>query len=406
MAMRWLMDRVSSSYGHEQVTEPDNIAGPFHRFRDLPTELRLQIWEYYFDVPRIHVLYQGSPKSQQGVEETPVAYADLTARTNHNVPASRRFAAAAINHEAFEVFLKTFDFVHMDFMSMPSKHVKTLFDERLRGLVDPEGQDPAQPLRISRDILRSRPDLAELVRNPGGKPRDRVLSGAHINWENDLLYLTDSGDVNCEMLRRACNGPIASKLRRVAMLIHDGCKYEGFRRFYGPSVDFPKPSANLDEIVLVVRLSNFDPSKHATIDRDDFGFVPYDSIMQGEKGGSWEWMQNMKLIERRFVYVAQVLREAFPGLEDHKIKWAVDIDYIHRKAETQYSRNLRWTGRLGPGALLTPVLASEAATVAHNSYYYCYYGKAASDSFDDGLSVSVAVPVVGVVAAAAAALHR
>ncbi|KAI1131828.1 hypothetical protein F5Y10DRAFT_35717 [Nemania abortiva] len=341
MAMRWLMDRLSPNYGSELVTEPDNATRTFHHFSALPTELRLQIWEYYFDVPRIHVLYQGSSKSQRGLEETPVAYADLTARTNHDVAASRRFAAAAINHEALEVFLKTFDFVHMDFMSLPSKHVKTLFDEKLLNLAGPEDQDPAQPLSISRDVLRSRSDLAEFVRNPGGKPRDMVLPGAHINWENDLLYLTDSGDVNCEMLRRACNGPIASKLKRVAMLIHDGCKYEGFRRFYGPSVDFPKPSADLSEIILVVRLSNLEASRHTAMERDDFGFVPYDAIIQGEKGGSWEWMQNMKLIERRFVYVAQVLREAFPGLEDHKIKWAVDIDYIHRKAETQYSRTLR-----------------------------------------------------------------
>ncbi|KAI0108910.1 hypothetical protein GGR51DRAFT_558700 [Nemania sp. FL0031] len=340
MAMRWLMDRLSSSYGHEEATAPGNVPRAFHRFPDLPTELRLQIWEYYFDEPRIHVLYQGPSKSQRGLEETPVAYADLTARTNHHVPASRRFAAAAINHEALEIFLKTFDLVHMDFMSLPSKQVKTLFDERLRDLTNPE-QDPVQPLALTRDTLRSRPDLADFVRNPSGKPREAVLRGVHINWRNDLLYLTDSGDVNCEMLRRACNGPIASKLRRVAMLIHDGCKYEGFRRFYGPSVDFPKPTANLDEIILVVRLENLELSRHAMVERDHFGFVPYDSIIQGEKSGSWEWMQNMKLVERRFVYAAQVLREAFPGLEDHKIKWAVDIDYIHRKAETQYSRNLR-----------------------------------------------------------------
>ncbi|KAJ8119643.1 hypothetical protein ONZ43_g3453 [Nemania bipapillata] len=320
MAMRWLMDRLSPSYGDEPATEPEYATRTFHRFPDLPTELRLQIWEYYFDVPRIHVLYQGSSKSQRALEETPVAYADLTARTNHNVPASLRFAAAAINQEAFGVFAKTFDFVHMDFMSLPSKQVKSVFDDKLRSLIDSTDADPTQPLSIPKDILRSRPDLAEFVRNPGGKPRDAVLPGVHINWESDLLYLTDGGDVNCEMLRRVCNGPIAGKLRRVAILIHDGYKYEGFRRFYGPSVDFPKPSANLTEVTLVVRLNDPEPMRHATLERDDFGFVPYDPVVQGEKGGSWEWLQNMKQIERRFVYVAQVLHEAFPDLEDHKIK--------------------------------------------------------------------------------------
>ncbi|KAI0861289.1 hypothetical protein F4860DRAFT_514060 [Xylaria cubensis] len=336
MAMRWLVDRFSVGYGNVPMTEPEQPAGPFHRFPDLPTELRLQIWEYYFDVPRIHVLYQGKPKCQKDAEGTPVAYADLTARTNHNIPASRRFAAAAINHEALEVFQKTFDFVHMNFMSLPSRHVKDLFDDKLK---DPE--NPDRRLSMTKELLRSRPDLAEFVRNPEGKPRDMIMPGIHINWENDLLYLTDGADVNCEMLRRACNGPIASKLRRVAILIHDSCKYEGWRRFYGPSVDFPKPSTTPAEVTLVVRLSDPNPSGHATVARDEFGFVPYDSVIQGQKSDSWEWMQNMKLIERRFVYVAQVLREAFPDLEGHKIKWAVDIDYTHRKAETQYSRNIR-----------------------------------------------------------------
>ncbi|KAI0457366.1 hypothetical protein F5B21DRAFT_92680 [Xylaria acuta] len=338
MAMRWLMDRFSPTDGNVPTTEPDQTVTTFHRFPDLPTELRLQIWEYYFDVPRIHVLYQGASKSQRVVEETPVAYADLTARTNHNIPASLRFSAAAINHEALEVFRKTFDFVHMNFMGLPSKHVKDLFD-KFRGLIDPE--DPDRRLSITSEVLQSRPDLAEFIRNPGGKPRDMVMPGIHINWKNDLLYLTDGADVNCEMLRRACNGPIASKLQRVAILIHDSCKYEGWRRFYGPSVDFPKPSTTPTEVTLVVRLSDLNSTGHATVERDEFGFAPYDSVIQGQKTDSWEWMQNMKLIERRFVYVTQVLREAFPDLEDHKIKWVVDIDYTHHKAETQYSRNIR-----------------------------------------------------------------
>lgn len=320
--MRWIIDRFSPSYGDIPTTESEQIVRTFHRFPDLPTELRLQIWEYYFNVPRIHVLYQGASKSSRAAEETPVAYADLTARTNHNIPASLRFAAAAINHEALEVFRKTFELVHMDFMSLPSKHVKDLFDDKLRGLVDPEDPD-RRHLSITNEVLRSRPDLAEFVRNPGAKPRDMVLPGIHMNWESDLLYLTDGADVNCEMLRRACNGPIANKLRRVAILIHDSCKYEGWRRFYGPSVDFPKPSTTPTEVTLVVRLGNPSPSGHATVARDEFGFVPYDSVIQGQKNDNWEWMQNMKLIERRFVYVAQVLREAFPDLEDHKIKVCV-----------------------------------------------------------------------------------
>ncbi|KAI0466144.1 hypothetical protein F4859DRAFT_519339 [Xylaria cf. heliscus] len=340
MAMRWLIDRFSPSCGDVPTTESEQIVRTFHRFPDLPTELRLQIWEYYFDVPRIHVLYQAASKSQGAAEETPVAYTDLTAQTNHNIPASRRFAAAAINHEALEVFQKTFDFVHMNFMSLPSKQVRDLFDDKFRDLVNPE--DPGRRPKITNEVLQSRPDLAEFVRNPGGKARDLVMPGIHINWENDLLYLTDGADVNCDMLRRACNGPTASKLRRVAILIHDSCKYEGWRRFYGPSADFPKPSTTPTEVTLVVRLSDPNPSgPAAVIARDEFGFVPYDSVIQGQKSDSWEWMQNMKLIERRFVYVAQVLREAFPDLENHKIKWAVDIDYTHRKAETQYSRNIR-----------------------------------------------------------------
>ncbi|KAF2972385.1 hypothetical protein GQX73_g1126 [Xylaria multiplex] len=318
MAMRWLMDRLSVTYENTAAAEPEEVVRTFHRFPDLPTELRLQIWEYYFNVPRIHVLYQGSSKSQSAPNETPVAYADLTAETNRNVPANLRFAAATINSEALEIFRKHFDFVHMNFMGLPSKHVKDLFDDRLRGLPDPK--DPEQSLSIPKDVLQSTPGLAEFVRNPGGKPQNIILPGIHINWENDLLYLTDGADVNCETLRRVCNGPIAGKLRRVAILIHDSCRYEGWRRFYGPSVDFPKPSAKLTEVVLVVRLSDIDPSAHSMVQRDSFGFVPYDSVIRGKQEGSWEWMQNMKLIERRFMYVAQLLREAFPDLEDHKVK--------------------------------------------------------------------------------------
>ncbi|KAI1114501.1 hypothetical protein F5Y14DRAFT_171241 [Nemania sp. NC0429] len=337
--MQWLRSSFSSRQGNTAAeTEHGQVVQAFHRFPDLPSELRLQIWEYYFDVSRIHVLYQGLSTCHRD-DETPLAYADLTAKTNHNVPAHRRFAAAAISHEALSVFQKTFDFVHMNFMGLPSKQVRTLFHEKLRSLIGPE--DLTQPVSIPKDVLLSRPDVAEFVRNPGGSPRDTVMPGVHINWEKDLLYLTDGTDVNCEMLRRACNGPIASKLRRVAILIHDSCKYEGWRRFYGPSVDFPSPSAKLTEVILAVRLSDLEPSSYSAIERDEFGFVPYDSVVQGQKKDTWERIQNMKLIERRFIYVVQVLREAFPDLEEHKIKWAVDIDYIHHKAEVQYSRSFR-----------------------------------------------------------------
>ncbi|KAI3340024.1 hypothetical protein F4824DRAFT_453884 [Ustulina deusta] len=326
MTMRWFTGRFFLVSEDTPVAGPEQDVRTFHRFPDLPTELRLQIWEYYFDVPRIHVLYPGASKSQQASNGTSVAYADLTARTNRNVPASLRFAAAAMNREALEVFRDKFDLVHMNFMALPSKHVKDLFNDKLRGLVDPE--NPDQPRSLPKNILQSTPGLAEFVRNPGGKRRDMVMPGVHINWENDLLYLTDGADVNCETLRRVCNGPIASKLRRVAILIHDSCRYEGWRHFYGPSVDFPKPSANLAEVVLVVRPSDLDPSAHAMVERDGFGFVPYDSVMQGQQEGSWEWTQNMKLIERRFVYVTQLLREAFPDLEEHKIKVRHDFPQL------------------------------------------------------------------------------
>ncbi|KAI1348614.1 hypothetical protein F5Y01DRAFT_211338 [Xylaria sp. FL0043] len=340
MVMRWLMNRFFLTSENSPIAEPEQAVGTFHRFPDLPTELRLQIWEHYFDVPRIHVLYPSSSRSRNAPNDTPTAYADLTAKANRNVPASLRFAAATINYEALEVFRNKFDLVHLNFMDLPSKFVKDLFDSKFRGLVAP--QDPEQPLSIPKSILQSTPDLAEVVRNPSRKPRDMVMPGVHINWENDLLYLTDGTDVNCETLRRVCNGPIAGRLRRVAILIHDSCKYDGWRHFLGPSVDFPKPCANLAEVILVVRLNDIDPSAHATAERDGFGFVPYDSVIQGkQEGNSWEWTQNMKLIERRFVYVAQLLHEAFPDLEDHKIKWAVDIDYTHRRAETPYSRTLR-----------------------------------------------------------------
>ncbi|KAI0426023.1 hypothetical protein F5Y09DRAFT_78531 [Xylaria sp. FL1042] len=318
MAMRWLMGRFFLNFEDMPIVEPEQAVGIFHRFPDLPTELRLQIWEHYFDVSRIHVLFPSSSKSRNAPNNTPAAYADLTAQTNRNVPASLRFAAATINCEALEVFRKKFDFVHLNFMDLPSKFVKDLFNDKSRGLIVRHG--PEQPLSIPKEILQSKPDLAEFVRYPSRRPRDTVMPGVHINWENDLLYLTDGTDVNCETLRRVCNGPVAGKLRRVAILIHDSCRYEGWRHFLGPSVDFPKPSANLAEVILVVRLNDLDPSVHATVERDGFGFAPYDTVIRGKQQGSWEWTRNMKLIERRFVYVAQLLHEAFPDLEDHKIK--------------------------------------------------------------------------------------
>ncbi|KAI3322658.1 hypothetical protein HD806DRAFT_522991 [Xylariaceae sp. AK1471] len=321
MAIQWLVDRFSPNYDNVQTAKPQQLVSTFKHFPDLPTELRVQIWEYYFDVPRIHVLYQGPAKSQHPLNDPPVAYTDLTAGTNCNVPASLRFAAAAINREALQVFHKTFDLVHIDFMGLPSKHLRDFFDDKFRGIIDTSYPDrPLSMSSIPKDVLQSTPQLAEFVRNPGGKPQHMIMPAVHINWKNDLLYLTDSADVNCEMLRRICNGPIASKLRRMAILIHDSIKYEGWRRFYGPSVDFPKPSAQLTEVILVVRLSDREQSTHAMFERDEFGFVPYDSVIEGKQNGNWEWMQNMKLIERRFVYVAQLLREAFPDLENNKIK--------------------------------------------------------------------------------------
>ncbi|KAI2638530.1 hypothetical protein GGS21DRAFT_444953 [Xylaria nigripes] len=338
MAMQWLMNWIPSKGTYASTKEPEQVFETFYfkRFPDLPKELRIQVWEFYFDVPRIHVLYQGSPFNGHYV-----SYTDITARTNHHVPAEIRFAAAAINHEALEVFRKTFDLVHINFMNLPSKQLRDLFDDNLHKLVNPK--DPTQPLSLSvvpKNILHTRSRLASLVRNPSGTPRDLVIPGVYINWESDLLYLADGGDVNCEMLRRACNGTLASKLRRLAILIHDSYTYDGWRRFYGPSVDFPKPSAELAEVFLAVRLREFEPDPQAMLERDEFGFASYHSIIKG-KDGTWEWTQNMKMIERRFVYVARLLREAFPDLEDHKIKWVVDVDYTYHTTKEQYSRNIR-----------------------------------------------------------------
>ncbi|KAJ3577655.1 hypothetical protein NPX13_g2914 [Xylaria arbuscula] len=335
--MRWLMNRFFLGSEATPAPVPEGDDRTFHRFPDLPAELRLQIWEYYFDTPRIHVLYPVS-RSPLTLDRTTLAYADLTAQTNHDAPASLRFAAARISCEALEVFRNKFDRVHLNFMGLPSKHVKDLYEQKFGGLTTLEDQEQAP--RIPKNILQT-PGLAEFLRNPGGKPDKTLMPAAHVNWESDLLYLADGADVNCETLRRVCNGPVASKLRRVAILIHDSHKYEGFRQFTGPSVDFPKPSANLEEVVLAVRLSDLDPLANAKIERDDFGFIPYDSVVHDKRGGSWQWMQNMKLIERRFTYMTQLLREAFPDLEDSKIKWAVDIDYTHQKAETKYTRTIR-----------------------------------------------------------------
>ncbi|KAI1173554.1 hypothetical protein F4777DRAFT_589742 [Nemania sp. FL0916] len=336
MATRWLMGFLSPTQGAITMAEPDQPARTFHHFQALPAELRLQIWQYYFDVPRIHVLYRGPSKS---LDEASVAYDDLTAQTNRSMPASLRFAAAVISHEALFVFQKTFDLVHMDFMSLPSKHVRDIFDDRLRSLGD--ATTPDKTLGLSTEILRSRPDMTAFIKNLSGKPPATIIPGVHINWESDMLYFTDGADVNCEMLRRACNGPIASKLRRVAILIHDSYNFEGWRPFYGPSVDFPKSSANPVEVVLVVRIKDIEPSIYATMERDEFGFVQYDSVYQGQQKDTWVWMQNMKLVERRFMYVTQLLGEAFPDLESQKIKRAVDVDYMHHEAKTRYSRKPR-----------------------------------------------------------------
>ena len=393
MTMRWLVNRFFPASEATSVPVPERDDKTFHRFPDLPTELRLQIWEHYFDVPRVHVLYPALSKPSSTSDGSSLAYTDLTAQTNHDVPASLRFAAATISCEALKVFRSKFDCVHMNFMGRPSKQVKDLYEHKLRDLAALEDQEEAP--RIPKDVLQTAPGLAEFIKNPGGKPRDTLMPGAHVNWESDLLYLTDGADVNCETLRRVCNGPIASKLRKVAILIHDGHKYQGFRQFTGPSVNFPKPSANLDEVILAVRLSDLDVLANAHVKRDDFGFVPYDSVIHDKQEGSWQRMQTMKLIERRFTYVTQLLREAFPDLEQSKVKvchhlpsssfigmrcefaihgpngviaefsvvylveaplvilslagsyptnllqWAIDIDYIHRKAETKYVRTIR-----------------------------------------------------------------
>ncbi|KAI8629621.1 hypothetical protein F5Y19DRAFT_431271 [Xylariaceae sp. FL1651] len=342
MIMRWLVDGLALlSHKNKPTGESRQVPNSFERFSDLPTELRLQIWEYYFDVPRIHVLYQGPSKLKSCHIDPPVAYVELVARTNHKMPASLQFAAAVVSREAHEVFSKTFDPVHMGFMGLPSKRLKDSFEDQFRGFTDPEHPDrPLHMSNVSKDLLRSTPQFTEFFKNPTGEPRHMVMPGVHINWGRDLLYLTDGADVNCEMLRRVCNGPFAGKLRRVAILIHDSITFEGWRRFYGPSVDFTEPSAKLEQVTLVVRLSDSEQSSHAKLERDEFGFVAYDSAVQGQKGG-WDWMQNMKRIERRFVYVTQVLGEAFPGLEKHRIKWAVDVDYTHQNTATQYSRKPR-----------------------------------------------------------------
>ncbi|CAJ2499727.1 Uu.00g025800.m01.CDS01 [Anthostomella pinea] len=352
MSLWWFKHQFTSpptiSSSRSEIESHAAAATPsFALFRHLPTELRLQIWKHYFDVPRIHVVHPGQPLgphfTRWAMTNPPPDYTEIVARTNQPTTSKQQFAAVLVSREALEIFTKTVDLAHMAFLDFETRSFQIMFERKFGDLAP-----PSRIATVSPEELDAIPGFREFVRNPVGSGTQRMVPPAHINWRDDLIYLTGPEGEQMQMLKRICRGPWARKVQRIALLINDRTykngdvfhqnsrSFRSLRIFLERKRSILRRYLQITEVILVVRLSQETHPKQRGFKRDGFGFVPFQK-MNGYDGGAWD---NMK-VTTRFRDVTTLLQEAFPPLaQKGRIRWVVDVDCIQAEGDF-YSRHPR-----------------------------------------------------------------
>ncbi|KAI1338197.1 hypothetical protein F5Y15DRAFT_134940 [Xylariaceae sp. FL0016] len=172
------------------------VGQSFHHFPDLPTEIRLKIWEEHFCLPRIHILMSGPPR---GSYPNHIALDALT-----NCPAANlklTIQARLANREAYGSFKK---------YCRPQRL-------KLKRCAPSQAEDTAAHVRY---FLMGKPDLANhSLRELLARKMRRDVTRPLFNLNQDLLYVVDYE--NGAMFAKLCSSSWMPEVQRIALAIID-----------------------------------------------------------------------------------------------------------------------------------------------------------------------------------------
>lgn len=346
--MEWLSARFSSLVT-ARATVP---ATSFHRFGDLPPEIRLKIWRQYFLIRRIHVVptvVTNLPFVRPAFTETPVLTLNhvwLEAGTNRPLDRKAELAGFLVDSAALDLFRKHFELADLKCLrsSVPLSDHEDLRGQIARfnsnNTVLPRGHEAMQE---SIKMTMAMEELAEKVLESVNKS---VYRCPPVNFDLDLVYLTNARTPN--ILGRFWSKPWTHKVQRIALLIADrtaGAEWsedtlhDVLKQYErgGPRVaDFA-----VKEIYLVILPDSMPKNRFGKLVRDDYGFIPYDANTWAHMGSWW----NLRM-SRQYGSIDSAFKSRCPDLmATTKIKWVIDIDnregYEKERTSERYSRFLR-----------------------------------------------------------------
>ncbi|KAI0901090.1 hypothetical protein F4806DRAFT_180618 [Annulohypoxylon nitens] len=272
----------------------------FHLFKDLPKELRILIWEYYFDSHRLHVVHPSPESKSINAAKEALTYTCTVLEPPTNVIIENGLPPSPlISREALDIFLWS-----------KRKWTPITFSK-----------DFSESVASSRTRLPHSFGYLSAKRS-GPRPEERP---AYVDWSRDMLYICTSHSEQAFWSLRSA--PWRSEIRKLALLVpHVG--FAGAIPF-GPSAPIREVldyMLGLEElfIVLIPQAGTLhSPSTNqaiAGIRRDMYGFVPYLSYLK-EAGLA----TNHMLYNR----TCMLIREAMASApRKTKLERVVDVDCL------------------------------------------------------------------------------
>jgi hypothetical protein len=271
-------------------------------------------------------------------------HVSLEVEINMPLDCKTELAGCLVDRTALEIFRNNFE--RPDLVSLATdvklSGGEDLHRQLLRYSANPTGYEGDEAKKRG-EVIRDR--LVEIVQRS-------MYKCPPINFDLDIVYLTDASSP--WTLGKFWSKQWAHKAQRVALLIADrtsGAEWHPdtlIQALDEPGLQRRVVDCAAEEVYLVVLPEKMTEDRFGAIDRDDYGFIPYDANMWADMETWW----NMR-IARQYGSTEMVLKKRFPTLmATTKIKWVIDVDnrqgYDKSTASEKYPRFLRQTRKGRP----------------------------------------------------------
>ncbi|KAI1106468.1 hypothetical protein F4804DRAFT_30392 [Jackrogersella minutella] len=275
--------------------------GTFSCFNDLPTELRLMIWKFYFGSARLHVVHPAPESEHTDPMKEVLSYCCtvLDPLTNF-VFQDAHPPSPLISREARDVFLslnRAWDPVR--FGSDTSESVISHLPDQFNWLDH------------FADLLSS---FQRTERNASERP-------VYVDWGRDMLYICDPQTEQAVWALR--NAPWRRNVRRLAFLVAQN-EFSGAILFgpFAPIREILEVMTGLKElfVVLIPQTETAASAGVAGLPRDAFGFVPYANYLK---------VAGLAADHMWYNRAASIIRKAMNSMPKQiKLERVVDVDFL------------------------------------------------------------------------------